>query len=530
MVGALIVLALVVAGLAAVEVSRVSRNIYVQITEAASRGLRDRLILFLAPPLDSLVLARGFLVQDKSADKPAAELAPLLFPALTEQPGLVAVIASNRNGPTVLLARDGDGFLGAVADAGGRLAWQRYEASREPMGPAVAKPELNRAALEALDEVRAGIGVGKPVWSRAFSLPAAKGAVLSASTFVGGQTAYMLTYVFSVGDIYQVCSRDLASRNERVLLFDAGGRVLDFGRLHAESDQDPGEPGQAQPPVAAQGDGPLFLDASRTLDPQLGRAARAWQVQGKPLARAFSYQSDGQAWWTALNQVSGGENTLYAGVAIAQSELWGEFFAGRTMIVLEILAALLVAGLLLLLLALRRRRLGQAGDDPGFFETEREVLELIAKGESDRLEFKSSLRYNYNSGKPGKEIELAAMKPLAAFMNASGGCLVVGVDDAGQVLGLDPDGFASDDHLLRHFTGLVNQHLGIECVRNMTFGVRQAQGKRILAVCCAPSDDPVYVRGGKDEEEFYMRVGPSNRKLSLSQFLAHVARRKGRGE
>lgn len=527
---ALIALVLVVAGLAAVEVSRVSKNIYIQITEAASRGLRDRLVLFLAPPLDSLVLARGFLVQDKSADKPAADLVPLLFPALTEQPALVAVIASNRNGPTVLLARDGDGFLGAVADADGKLSWRRYEASRELAGPALAEPVLTKAALEALEDVRTNIHVGKPVWSRAFSLPVAKGAVLSASTFVGGQTAYMLTYVFSVEDIYQVCSRDLASRHERVLLLDANGRVLDFGRLHDETDHAPVDKGQTNRTEAAQGDIPLFLDPVQAMDSQLGAAAQAWWSQGKPLIRAFPYQSDGQTWWMALSQVSGGENILYAGVAIAQSELWGEFFAGRTMLVLEILAVLVVAGLVLLLMILRRRRHGQASDEPGFFETEREVLDLLAKGESDRLEFKSSLRFNLNSGKPGKEIELAAMKPLAAFMNTAGGCLVVGVDDAGQVLGLDPDGFTNDDHLLRHFTGLVNQHLGIECARNMTFGVRPVQGKRVLVVCCVPSDDPVYVRGGKEEEEFYMRVGPSNRKLSLSQFLAHMARRKGRAE
>ena len=64
---------------------------------------------------------------------------------------------------------------------------------------------------------------------------------------------------------------------------------------------------------------------------------------------------------------------------------------------------------------------------------------VIERGEHDRLEFKSTLRWNLKAEKAGKEIELAVMKSLAAFMNSAGGNLIVGVDDQGGIIGLAAD-------------------------------------------------------------------------------------------
>src|SRR6266571_9260234 len=64
---------------------------------------------------------------------------------------------------------------------------------------------------------------------------------------------------------------------------------------------------------------------------------------------------------------------------------------------------------------------------------------LIAEGESDELEFKSTLRWDLKEGTVNKRLEEVIAKTVAAFANSQGGTLLIGVDDEGQVLGLEHD-------------------------------------------------------------------------------------------
>ena len=49
--------------------------------------------------------------------------------------------------------------------------------------------------------------------------------------------------------------------------------------------------------------------------------------------------------------------------------------------------------------------------------------------------------------------------------------------------------------------------------------------KKVLLVECQPSPAPVFLKFGQDED-FYVRIGPGNRKLSTSEVLAYVTNRK----
>ena len=64
---------------------------------------------------------------------------------------------------------------------------------------------------------------------------------------------------------------------------------------------------------------------------------------------------------------------------------------------------------------------------------------LIAQGESNTLEFKSTLRYCLRQKSPQKYVEHAVMKTIAAYLNSEGGVLLIGVDDNGIILGLEND-------------------------------------------------------------------------------------------
>jgi hypothetical protein len=163
-----------------------------------------------------------------------------------------------------------------------------------------------------------------------------------------------------------------------------------------------------------------------------------------------------------------------------------------------------------------RPRYTEAGED--------ELRHLINQGEQDQLEFKSTLRVNLHTNKPDKRIEYAWLKTLVAFCNADGGTLLIGVEDDGNILGLEVDGFANDDKCLLHCSNLIKQRIGLQHADLVAFAIRPIGDKRILAVDCRRSSQPVFLKTD-EEEEFFVRIGPGTRKLSTSQALDYIARR-----
>ncbi|NRB74528.1 MAG: response regulator [Verrucomicrobiales bacterium] len=155
---------------------------------------------------------------------------------------------------------------------------------------------------------------------------------------------------------------------------------------------------------------------------------------------------------------------------------------------------------------------------------ENRLKEVLAGGEGDSVEFKSTLRHNLHTGKTDKKIENASLKTIAAFLNTSGGFLFVGVDDEGNALGLEPDGFPNQDRFLLHFSNLVHSHLGGEFAPFIRGAIVIVERKEVLAVECLPSPEPVYFRRDQDEV-FFVRSGPSTKTLLPSEVVAWVTRK-----
>lgn len=155
------------------------------------------------------------------------------------------------------------------------------------------------------------------------------------------------------------------------------------------------------------------------------------------------------------------------------------------------------------------------------------VPELIARGESDRLEFKSSARYNLHTGTRDEKIEAVIAKTVAAFANADGGTLLIGVADDGEILGLaddlaimkapDTDRF---ELWLRDFfsTVLGSNAAALPLVDFARVPVGDAE-RIVCRVLCPPSPRPVYVRPAKGNgpTDFYVRTGNSTRQLRVDE-------------
>jgi len=156
---------------------------------------------------------------------------------------------------------------------------------------------------------------------------------------------------------------------------------------------------------------------------------------------------------------------------------------------------------------------------------EERIKQLIAGGETDRIEFKSTLRWSLKENKVNHGVEIAWLKTVAAFLNSDGGRLLVGVDNQGIPLGIQPDGFENEDKYLLHVNNLLQQHLGVGHAANVRFGLHPVGTLKALLIECSPAANPVFLVDA-GQESFYVRSGPSTRKLTMSEMLAYVIERR----
>ena len=250
---------------------------------------------------------------------------------------------------------------------------------------------------------------------------------------------------------------------------------------------------------------------------------RAWHDQGKPLNEPLRLRRDGERWWFMFRAQDGVDGARDIGLLIPHGDLAARLLTVTSFSTYALFAVIGIGVLVLARLALDyRRRLVRISRDEGHSgDSEDRLRELVAGGEGEKLEFKSTLRWNLKSNKPGREIELAWLKTVVAFMNSAGGTLLVGVHDDGSVEGIDTDGFRNEDKYLLHFNNLINKHIGLEFARYLSFGLRRLGESRIFVVDCRKSKEPAFLKVD-EEEQFYVRIGPASRKLSLRKTLEYL--------
>ncbi|PIN89436.1 hypothetical protein COU60_03510 [Candidatus Pacearchaeota archaeon CG10_big_fil_rev_8_21_14_0_10_34_76] len=150
------------------------------------------------------------------------------------------------------------------------------------------------------------------------------------------------------------------------------------------------------------------------------------------------------------------------------------------------------------------------------------VMNMIKKGESEILEFKSTLRVNLHTNEVDRKVEHSALKTITAYLNSRGGVLLIGVSDDKELIGIEKDNFSSQDKLVLHFTNLIKRDIGSEYLPFIKFEIVQVHEMSVLKVECKSSRRPVFLRGA-NEEEFYVRNGPSSTRLSGSSLVSYIS-------
>jgi len=155
------------------------------------------------------------------------------------------------------------------------------------------------------------------------------------------------------------------------------------------------------------------------------------------------------------------------------------------------------------------------------------VKAIIAAGESERVEFKSSLRWDYATNSKNKALESVIVKTVAGFMNGKGGTLLVGIGPNGDVLGLDNDygTFQKDrnrDGFEQKVVHLLANRLGKELVPLAHITFVSMGGKDICWLHVEPSPTPVYVEEDNNFK-FYARLGNTTQPMNPKEMTQYIS-------
>ena len=155
-----------------------------------------------------------------------------------------------------------------------------------------------------------------------------------------------------------------------------------------------------------------------------------------------------------------------------------------------------------------------------------DLSRVIINGESEELEFKSTLRTNLHTGNRDPRMEFSVLRTIAGFLNTNGGTLVVGVSDDGSPVGIQFDDFANEDKMNLHLVNIVKERMGIQAMTSLYVRFDDHDDSRVMVVKCRKAPTPVFLKDG-DIERFYIRTGPSTTELSASQTQEYIKRRFG---
>jgi hypothetical protein len=171
---------------------------------------------------------------------------------------------------------------------------------------------------------------------------------------------------------------------------------------------------------------------------------------------------------------------------------------------------------------------------------------LLKQEESNHLEFKASLLHLHSplpealkkrvdndtltveqaQGEARGGVKRAAAKTICAFLNSEGGTLVIGVTDARDVVGIEPDfaylGARQDaDGWLNEFQMLVKSTLGPDTWSCIRVSLTQHEGATVALVDCPRRAIDTWLTMEK-KQEFFIRAANGTEALEGPRLVKYV--------
>lgn len=166
-----------------------------------------------------------------------------------------------------------------------------------------------------------------------------------------------------------------------------------------------------------------------------------------------------------------------------------------------------------------------------FEQAPKSLEDIIEGGESNQVEFKPSLLYNFSTKKAGIGIKGIIAKAICAFLNSNGGFLIIGLKDNGEAQGLDYDfslsaGKNEKDFFKLEFDQMLKYFLSFAVKSNVSGNFYQLDEKDIFVVTVTPSKQGPIFLNGQNGKEFYVRGEASSRQLTDMEELVKYCMEK----
>jgi predicted HTH transcriptional regulator len=147
-------------------------------------------------------------------------------------------------------------------------------------------------------------------------------------------------------------------------------------------------------------------------------------------------------------------------------------------------------------------------------------------GENEKIEFKSSLRWDLYQKQPNKKLEDVIAKTISGFMNTDGGVLLIGVADDGSILGIENDINSLSrkdlDGFQQRLIQIVDNYIGTMFTKYIHINFENKNEKTVCIIKVERSPRKPAYFNDKDNEEFYIRAGNTTRPLKRQETVDYV--------
>ena len=159
-------------------------------------------------------------------------------------------------------------------------------------------------------------------------------------------------------------------------------------------------------------------------------------------------------------------------------------------------------------------------------ELDKDIQSIIEQGEGSYLEFKSSLRWDMVEQRINRSLETVILKTLAGFLNShTGGTLLIGVADNGDVLGLEKDYQTlkkpNQDGFEQTLMTSIATHLGTDLCQFVHVLFHVVDNKDVCRLIISPAPRPVFLEQN-NTPKFFVRTGGGTRDLNIQEALDYV--------
>ena len=162
--------------------------------------------------------------------------------------------------------------------------------------------------------------------------------------------------------------------------------------------------------------------------------------------------------------------------------------------------------------------------------------ELISSDEVRSVEFKETARWNVREERKDKLMEDVVAKTVAGFLNGTGGTLLIGVDDSGRAVGLDPDLAlvkpANLDGYVNWLDTMLENALGHAGAHRVRIAIDLVESTPVCRVDVPASSRPIWAEM-KGQRQLFERRNNSTRAVPADEVEAYILERfgdDGRGE